>query len=550
MNPPADDGDLKPEKLEQEKEGGASFHCDLYDEDLVHKIAQEFLPGLASACVDNTTGGLFRSPASVAVEIRREMVDYLVQRSENFVAESVVLEDVPNAEVPEDPHDIIANFVDDFASSKRNFFSRVSGWLLSDKREDKIDDFVQEMEINGFWLLNRREAVGQTLLKNVDFKNIYHCSMSFKSEEDLEDHKLNCGFRTMTCINEGCSSRFCAAQSDHHDSVCPFKILKCEQNCSAIIMRREMDRHCITVCPMKLVKCPFHSVGCQSSIPQCTVGQHKSEDLRSHLLYVLQVVHKDASVEDLKERVEELIELSSGKLAGARDARNLTSAIKGLEAKLGPLKVKTTAKGSDEVEDLTDKKDVSSGLPPRPVKFEESPAVKIESVNSPPKSSDGNDANQEKEKSVESPANISVPLESNPNNENSVASISAQEDSKESLPGKEGGLGTQNNAEVVQVGRSLEERAVEPVKDEHFTSTEAEAQTGSVAKSEEHADTAAEVAKSEEHADTVAEVAKSEEHADTAAEVAKSEEHADRAAGNEESTKSPMREESKESSTN
>ncbi|KAL0346328.1 UNVERIFIED_CONTAM: hypothetical protein Sradi_4464100 [Sesamum radiatum] len=309
MNPPADDVDLKPEKLEQEKEGGASFHCDLYDEDLVHKIAQEFLPGLASACVDNTTGGLFRSPASVAVEIRKEMVDYLVQRSENFVAESVVLEGVPNAEVPEDPHDIIANFVDDFASSKRNFFSRVSGWLLSDKREDKIDDFVQEMEINGFWLLNRREAVAQTLLKNVDFKNIYHCDMSFKTEEDLEDHKLNCGFRTMTCINEGCSSRFCAAQSDYHDSVCPFKILKCEQNCSAIIMRREMDRHCITVCPMKLVKCPFHSVGCQSSIPQCTVGQHKSEDLRSHLLYVLQVIHKDAAVEDLQERVEELIEV-------------------------------------------------------------------------------------------------------------------------------------------------------------------------------------------------------------------------------------------------
>ncbi|KAL0334259.1 UNVERIFIED_CONTAM: hypothetical protein Sangu_1582100 [Sesamum angustifolium] len=496
MNPPADDVDLKPEKLEQEKEGGASFHCDLYDEDLVHKIAQEFLPGLASACVDNTTGGLFRSPASVAVEIRREMVDYLVQRSENFVAESVVLEGVPNAEVPEDPHDIIANFVDDFASSKRNFFSRVSGWVLSDKREDKIDDFVQEMEINGFWLLNRREAVAQTLLKNVDFKNIYHCNMSFKTEEDLEDHKLNCGFRTMTCINEGCSSRFCAAQSDHHDLVCPFKILKCEQNCSAIIMRREMDRHCITVCPMKLVKCPFHSVGCQSSIPQCTVGQHKSEDLRSHLLYVLQVIHKDAAVEDLKERVEELIELSSGKLAGARDARSLTSAIKGLEAKLGPLKVKTTAKDSDEVGDLSDKKDESSGSPTKHVRFEESPVSKIESVNSPPKSSDGNDPNQEREKSVESPASISVQQESNPNSENSIASISVEGDSNTSLPGEEGGLGTQNNAEVVQVGRSLEEKADEPIKDEHFTSsTKAKEQTGSVAKSEEHADTAAEGAK-------------------------------------------------------
>lgn len=177
--------------------------------------------------------------------------------------------------------------------------------------------------------------------------------------------------------------------------------------------------------------------------------------------------------------------------------------------------------------------------------------AKIESVNSPPKNSDGNDPNQEREKSVESPASISVQQESNPNNENSIASISVQGDSNASLPGEEGGLGTENNVEVVQVGRSLEEKADKPVIDEHFTSSpKAEEQTGSVAKSEEHSDAAAEVAKSEEHADTAAEVAKIEEHADKVAEIAKSEGHADTAAENEESTKSPMREEFKESSNN
>lgn len=314
MNPPADDLELTPEKLEEEKEAGALFHCDLYDMDIVHKTAQELLPGLASACVDNTTGGLFRSPASVAVDIRREMVDYLVQRSENYVAESVVLEGGANTEISDDPYDIISDFIDDFSSSKRNFFSKVSGWVLSERREDRIDDFVQEMEINGFWLLNRRESVAQTLLRNVDFKNIYHCSMNFKSQDDLEEHKLKCGFRTMICTNEGCDSRFTAAQSDHHDSICPFKILKCEQNCSETIMRREMDRHCITVCRMKLVKCPFYSVGCHTSIPQCEIEQHRSESLTAHLLCILHAVHKKAAADDLRLRAEELIQVSIERL--------------------------------------------------------------------------------------------------------------------------------------------------------------------------------------------------------------------------------------------
>jgi homogentisate solanesyltransferase len=130
-------------RLMIEKEGYApTFKCDLADTEIVHKIAQVFLPGLATACV-NTTGDVFRSPASVAVDMRKEMVDYLTQRSETFVAESVILEGASETEVSDHPYDIISkDFVDDFASSKRSLFSRVSGWLLSEKREDKIDDFL------------------------------------------------------------------------------------------------------------------------------------------------------------------------------------------------------------------------------------------------------------------------------------------------------------------------------------------------------------------------------------------------------------------------
>lgn len=310
MDLPPVDVEVIPEKFEDSKVEGPSFPCDLVDTEVVHKIAEALIPGLASACVDNTTGGLFRSPASVAVDIRKEMVEYLTQRSESFVAESVILEGGPDTEVSDHPFDIISDFVDDFASSKRNFFSRVSGWLLSERREDRIDDFVQEMEVNSFWLLDRRAALAQTLLKNVDFKNTFHCSMSFNSAQELDEHHPNCSFRSINCENEGCDSSFCAAFVEKHDSFCPFKIIPCEQHCSETLMRREMDRHCITDCPMKLVNCPFYSIGCQSTVPHCKIEEHQSDNLDSHLLCVLQVAHKDASTDDLKRRVEQLKEVT------------------------------------------------------------------------------------------------------------------------------------------------------------------------------------------------------------------------------------------------
>ncbi|KAJ4951462.1 hypothetical protein NE237_028294 [Protea cynaroides] len=347
MDPPTTD--LGPNmEIEEMKDGGPSFHCDLVDSEVVHKIAQVLLPGLATACVDNITGDPFRNPASVAVDIRKEMVDYLTLRSETYVAEAVIQDDDPDAQTSDHPTDIISDFVDDFAISKRNLFSRVSGWLLSERREDKIDDLVQEMEINGFWLMDIRAAIAKNLLKNVDFKTIYHCKMKFYTAEELADHSSMCIFRSMNCTNEGCSSYFCAVHSDKHDAVCPYKILPCEQKCSESIVRREMDRHCITVCPMKLVNCPFHLVGCQYSIPHCGIDKHLSEFLHSHLLNVLEAIHKGGHWEDLNHRAE-LLEKSSSLdlLLAARDVKSLTFAVKELEAKLGPLESSISIKDTD-----------------------------------------------------------------------------------------------------------------------------------------------------------------------------------------------------------
>lgn len=302
--------DLEHEKIEEEKETGPSFHCDLYDTEVVHKLAESLLPGLATACVDNTAGGLFNTPGTVAADLRNEMVDYLTQRSETFVAELVVLEGGPDGEVLDNPFDIISTFVDDFAIEKRNLFSRFSGWLLSERREDRIDDIVQEMDMNGFWSLDRRQAVAVTLVKNVDFKNLYHCKETFHSLEQLSGHAHNCSFRSAICHNQGCEARFCASHAEKHDSICPFKIIPCEQKCPDHILRRDMDRHCITKCPMKLVNCPFYAVGCKTPIAQCLIDKHRSEELHSHVYHVLQGIYKEASEEDLKPRTEQILEVS------------------------------------------------------------------------------------------------------------------------------------------------------------------------------------------------------------------------------------------------
>ncbi|KAL8104603.1 uncharacterized protein LOC141678101 isoform X2 [Apium graveolens] len=356
MDPPPTDGGIERDKLEEAKGGGPMHHCNLFDAEVTHRISEAFLPGLASACVDSTTGGLFKTPGSVAVEMRKEMVDWLIQRSENFVAEAVVLEGEAETEVPEHPFDIISDFVDDFATMKRNLISSFAGWIMSDRREDRIDDFVQEMELTGFWMIGRRESVAQTLLKNVDFKDAFHCNKKFNSADELAAHLSQCRFRTVQCPNEGCDDQFSAGNSEIHDAVCPFKMLPCEQNCSDILMRRDMDRHCITVCPMKQVNCPFSSVGCESSIPRSMLEQHKEKNVHAHVLGILQSVHKEAAIEDLKHRIKQLEELSSPEqLAKAQNVRSLTTLIKNLEEKLGPIDVMPKTTTSEEISSQKEK---------------------------------------------------------------------------------------------------------------------------------------------------------------------------------------------------
>ncbi|KAK4776157.1 hypothetical protein SAY87_024118 [Trapa incisa] len=349
MDAPAADMEHEHNKIESEEKAPA-HPCGLCDTEVVHKIAQMLLEGLAAACVDSTTGAIFRTRASVAADMRKEMIEYVTQRSETFVADTFILEDRMEEEVSDHPYDITSDFVEDFIALKRNLWGRVSGWLLNERREDWVDDMVQDMELNKFWLINQRESLAQTLLKNVDLNNAFHCGMKFDVAEELENHVPQCKFRSVICNNEGCNARFIADHTEKHDMACPFKIIPCEQKCSSDgIMRREMDRHCLTVCPMKLVNCPFYPVGCQSSVPKCTMDQHISENLHDHLLHILRSTRRAVSSDKLEGLAKQLEKSPfSSQLAAACDPRSLISAVKGVEAKLEPLQMEVVNVSHEE----------------------------------------------------------------------------------------------------------------------------------------------------------------------------------------------------------
>ncbi|KAG0503353.1 hypothetical protein HPP92_003425 [Vanilla planifolia] len=96
-----------------------------------------------------------------------------------------------------------------------------------------------------------------------------------------------------------------------------------------------MDRHCVTVCPMRLMNCPFYHVGCHTAIPQCTLEQHCKENLRTHLICTLPIVHRneEASEEEWKLRAEALVKAQSeNELSEALDLRSLSIIVKKLQA--------------------------------------------------------------------------------------------------------------------------------------------------------------------------------------------------------------------------
>uniref|UniRef100_A0A0D9YUN6 TRAF-type domain-containing protein n=1 Tax=Oryza glumipatula TaxID=40148 RepID=A0A0D9YUN6_9ORYZ len=321
---------------------GLNFQCNLCDSDVVHSMAEILLRGLATASVDSTTGDIFKSPSSVAVGMKSELAEYLIQRSMTFVREAVDggedhSEQLIKASTM--PTEFLSDLIDGFVASKRNFLSHVSGFLSSETRLNKIKDFIQKLEMENFWTPDVREATAGTILKSIDMKCIIHCPERFDTQDKLAEHRNLCRFRIVNCKNDGCLASFSANHIEKHDSVCPFKVLPCEQLCEQHVMRCEMDRHCASVCPMKLINCPFYQVGCESAFPQCVLDKHCSERLQIHLMYILELTTRhDAFVNDMNQRLHLLEKAQSlNELSGALDNRTLTLTAKEQEAKIKKL---------------------------------------------------------------------------------------------------------------------------------------------------------------------------------------------------------------------
>lgn len=319
--------------------------CPNCDVQVVHKLAQLLLPGLAAACVDST----FRNPSSsLAVQLRAELFHYITDRSNSPPEFPTETGDDPLAD-HDDPGEALATFLDDFASSKRSIVVSISGWLPylggDDGRDDRIDDLVQEMETTRFWPIDRREAVARDLLRSLDAVSggggRFRCRDELETEEKLADHVARrCRFRPVRCRNQvqGCTAEVSACRSEEHDEACAFKLLPCEQGCGVSVVRRQMDRHCVTACPMKLANCPFYLLGCESAFPACNLGSHCAQFLRTHLRLLLdhnQITITHRQELDLEERLALLEKCDShGTLLKALDVRALTSALAELEKKM------------------------------------------------------------------------------------------------------------------------------------------------------------------------------------------------------------------------
>lgn len=264
------------------------LECSYYDVEEVDRLSQALLVALASACVEKTSG-TFSPRAGVVPEVKKEMLEYLNQQSEAYANGGSSLQGF-KLELVAYPTQIVKDMLENFIKSKRNMFSRVSGIVIDAHKDDKINDFVHELDQTGVWLAGRREVVAKALLKRIDRRKTCHCEMKFDSEKELAEHQINCAFRPVSCSNKGCDAVYSATHAEAHDASCDYKLFPCYLECESSVQRKEMANHCATVCPMKKMKCPYHSVGCLHFMAQGLLESHCTEYMGEHLLETLQYV--------------------------------------------------------------------------------------------------------------------------------------------------------------------------------------------------------------------------------------------------------------------
>ncbi|XP_068024856.1 TNF receptor-associated factor 5 isoform X4 [Melanerpes formicivorus] len=137
-----------------------------------------------------------------------------------------------------------------------------------------------------------------------------------------QEHLQQCLFERVQCTNDGCGeqilrkdlkehlSQHCQFREErcqycdkyvvfiniknHEENDCPEYPVPCLQNCSQIILKKEIENH-HTVCPEAEVDCPYKQYGCLVKVKRGQLAEHENSALREHML---QILDKNSRLED------------------------------------------------------------------------------------------------------------------------------------------------------------------------------------------------------------------------------------------------------------
>lgn len=130
-----------------------------------------------------------------------------------------------------------------------------------------------------------QEHLQQCLFESVQCTNDGCCDQILR--KDLKDHlSQHCKFREEMC--QYCNKYVVLINiKNHEENDCPDYPMPCLQNCSQIILKKEIEKH-HTVCPETEVDCPYKQYGCLIKVKRGKLAEHENGALREHMLQILE----------------------------------------------------------------------------------------------------------------------------------------------------------------------------------------------------------------------------------------------------------------------
>ncbi|NWI02711.1 TRAF5 factor, partial [Tichodroma muraria] len=159
-----------------------------------------------------------------------------------------------------------------------------------------------------------------------------------------QEHLQQCLFESMQCTNDGCRdqilrkdlkehlSQHCKFREErcqycntyvvlinvknHEKNDCPDYPVPCLQNCSQIILKKEIEKH-HAVCPEAEVDCPYKQYGCHVKVKRGKLAEHENSALREHML---QILDKNSRLEEQISDLYKSLECKEIKIQQLADA--------------------------------------------------------------------------------------------------------------------------------------------------------------------------------------------------------------------------------------